>query len=242
MEPMSFAVTIEGHGETTAQAYVSDAESPPCLVLAHGAGAGQRHPFMVGAARALSARGVDVVTFDFLYMGSGRRSPDRPPVLEATWRAVIATVRQRQLARSPRLVVGGKSMGGRIASMVLASPEAHATTPGGWDSPKELESPHVTGLVLLGYPLHPPGQPDKLRTAHLPALQTPTLVVQGSRDEFGTEAEVKGAFAVVPAPVSWHIVSGGDHSFKVSKSGGTSPADVMTRIYDAVAKWIGEIA
>jgi predicted alpha/beta-hydrolase family hydrolase len=187
---------------------------------------------MSGTARALNARGIDVITFDFLYMASGRRSPDRPPVLEATWRAVVEEVRRRDLVRSATLVIGGKSMGGRIASQVLGATTPSSTSGSGWDSP------NVTGLVLLGYPLHPPGQPDKSRTAHLPTLRTPTLVVQGARDDFGSEAEVRRAFEAVPAPVSWHVVPGGDHSFKVPKSAGTSQADVMTGIYDAVARWI----
>ena len=91
--------------------------------------------------------------------------------------------------------------------------------------------------MLLGYPLHPPGQPGKLRTAHLPALRTPTLVVQGSRDEFGGEDEVRAAFAVVPATVDWHVVTGGDHSFKVPRAAGRPQADVLHDVYDAVAEW-----
>jgi hypothetical protein len=163
-----------------------------------------------------------VITFDFLYTAAGRRTPDRPAVLEATWRAVIDEVRQRGLQRSATLVIGGKSMGGRIASQVLASPAP----------------PDVHGLVLLGYPLHPPGRPEKLRTAHLPALRTPTLVVQGSRDEFGGDDEVRAAFEVVPAQVDWHVVTGGDHSFKVRRREGPGQAEVMAALCDAVAAWV----
>jgi predicted alpha/beta-hydrolase family hydrolase len=115
-------------------------------------------------------------------------------------------------------------MGGRIASHVLADP-AHPL-------------PGVGGLVLLGYPLHPPGQPDRPRVAHLPHLTTPTLVVQGSQDAFGTEHEVREAFRVVPAPVEWMIVPGGDHSFKVPRRTGASGADVLPQVYEAVATWV----
>src|SRR4051794_14026503 len=192
MDPTSFAIPIPPHGETTARLYRSADPAGPCLVLAHGAGAGQQHPFMTATARELAARGVDVITFDFLYMHAGKRGPDRPAVLEATWRAVVGEVRRRALPSGGILAIGGKSMGGRIASQVLASRSSDTATD--WDSPAGPDSPRVGGLVLLGYPLHPPGQPGKLRTAHLPQLTTPTLVVQGSRDEFGGEAEVRSAF------------------------------------------------
>ena len=128
------------------------------------------------------------------------------------------------MLRKTRVVIGGKSMGGRIASHVLSDP----TRP----------LPGVAGLVLLGYPLHPPGQPARLRTAHLPQLATPTLVVQGSDDTFGTEQEVRGAFAAVGAAVDWLIVPGGDHSFKVPRRGGRSQADVLQDVYDTVARWV----
>jgi uncharacterized protein len=97
--------------------------------------------------------------------------------------------------------------------------------------------PYVVGLVLLGYPLHPPGQPDRLRTAHLPLLGTPTLVVQGSHDAFGAEEEVRGAFAAVPASVDWLILPGGDHSFKVRR-GGRTQAEIFEDVYATVARWV----
>lgn len=223
----SFPVTVDAHGATTARLYAANREgTAPCAILVHGAGAGQQHPFMVQVARALAERGIDVVTFDFLYMSARRRSPDRAPVLEATWRAVVEEVRRQGFARGRRLVLGGKSMGGRIASQVLASPPP-------------LDD--VVGLVLLGYPLHPPGQPDTLRVAHLPSLATPTLVVQGARDEFGGEDEVRAAFAVVPSRVDWHIIPGGDHSFTVSRAAGRPQADVLRAIHDTVAAWIHDL-
>ena len=177
---------------TAATLYRAERSSGRAIVLAHGAGAGQKHPFMVRVADGLAARGVDVMTFDFLYMHARRRVPDRNDRLEACWRAAIARA-HAELA--PRwLWVGGKSMGGRIASQVVAAGE-----------------PRIAGLVLLGYPLHPPEQPDKLRTAHLPQLRVPILCVQGERDEFGTPADLRPYF-----PTAAHIVSvAGGHSFAV---------------------------
>ena len=159
------------------------------IVLAPGAGAGQDHPFMTAFARALAARGIDVVTFDFLYRAAGRGAPDRNDKLEACWRAALAVARDATGCARP--VIGGKSMGGRIASHLAAAGE------------------DVSGRVLLGYPLHPPKQPDKLRIAHLPRLTLPTLVLQGIRDPFGTPDELRVHF-----PPSAAIVSlPGGHSF-----------------------------
>src|SRR5262249_36346205 len=137
------------------------------LILAPGAGAGHTSSFMVDFATGLAARGIDTVTFNFLYSEEGRRIPDPNDRLEACWRAVIAAVRQRLTPGSGRLAIGGKSMGGRIASQVAAA--------GIGD---------LVGLVFLGYPLHPPGSPDRLRAKHLTQVRVPMLFVQGSRDPF----------------------------------------------------------
>jgi uncharacterized protein len=220
--------------------YAAAEPEAPVLALAHGAGAGQRSPFMSAFAEAMRARGVTTITFDFPYIQQRRRTPDRPPVLEAAWRAVVEGITVRLKADTtgtagrlkadtagvwaPRLVIGGKSMGGRIASQVLADPA------------KPLSA--VRGLVLLGYPLHPPGQPDRPRVAHLPHLATPTLVVQGSEDSFGTEDEVRQAFGAVPAAVEWLIVPRGDHSFKVPRRGGPTMDEVLQRVYDTVAAFV----
>ena len=221
----SIAVSIDDAGETTATAYGGDNPTGPCFILAHGAGAGQQHPFIVQTSTALAARGITVLTFNFLYMQRGRGGPDRPAVLEATWRAAIRCAVQMGWG-STRLVIGGKSMGGRIASMVLADADA-----------QPLPAP-VHGLVLLGYPLHPPGQPDKLRIEHLPRLRTPTLIVQGERDQFGSPGEVRKAFTASPAHVDWLEVPDGDHSFKIRRLAGRTQADVQSEVTDVVAKWI----
>ena len=192
------------------------------LVLAHGAGADQRSSWMVAFARALSGLGVDIVTFNFLYTESRRRAPDRRPLLDACYRAVIDEVR-RHVNSARSLFIGGKSMGGRIATHIAA------------DDPN-LD---VKGLVLLGYPLHPPGRPDQPRDAHLPAVGRPMLFVQGSRDAFGTPRELEPVVARISPPPTLSVVEGGDHSFKVRTVAARQAAafdDVQRRIVG----WIRE--
>jgi predicted alpha/beta-hydrolase family hydrolase len=184
------------------------------LVLAHGAGAGQDHPWMVRWSEALAARGLGVVTFNFPYMERGRGAPDRMPALVACWRNVLEWAR----GQKARVAVGGKSMGGRAASMLVAEGEV------------------VDALVLLGYPLHPPKQPEKLRVAHLPKVAARTLIVQGERDEFGTEAEMRPVVATMPA-AELLVVKGGDHSLAVPKK--LRPqAEVDAEVQDAIVAFL----
>jgi uncharacterized protein len=187
------------------------------IVLAHGAGAGQTHPFMVRAARELAARGLAAATFDFPYMTAGRKVPDRAPVLEDAWRAAVEAAHAR-FGGLP-LFIGGKSMGGRIASQAAAQDGLGA----------------IAGLVFLGYPLHPPGNPERRRDAHLPQIAEPMLFVQGSRDAFGTADEIR---ALLPRlqRATLHEIAEGDHSFNVPKRAGTRDA-VLTRLFDSVATW-----
>ena len=184
------------------------------LILAHGAGAGQTSPFMVRFARGMALRGISTATFDFPYTAAGRKVPDRAPVLEQSWREAVEAGRG-ELAGLP-LVIGGKSMGGRMASHIAAQ---------GCEG--------LDGLVYLGYPLHPPGQPEKRRDAHLPSINERMLFVQGSRDAFGTSAEIA---ALLPSlqRAELHEVADGDHSFKVSGRKGNGLEPIM----DAVAAWI----
>ncbi len=169
------------------------------LVLAHGAGAGERHPFMLAVARGLVDRGIDVVTFDFPYMQQKRKAPDKAPVLEAAFRDAIADARAR-VTPEHAVFIGGKSMGGRIATHLAA--ERH---------------PDVRGVVALGYPLHPPGKAEQLRVAHLPSIAVPVLIVQGERDAFGTPEELRPVLATLPAKVTLHVIAGGDHSLAVQR-------------------------
>jgi len=188
------------------------------LVVAHGAGAGQGSPFMVRTAEGLAARGVVTATFDFPYMTVGRSVPDRPPVLEQAWRDAIERARD-ELSGLP-LFIGGKSMGGRISSQVAA---------------QGMEG--VSGLVFLGYPLHPPGKPEQRRDAHLPAIREPLLFVQGTRDAFGTADEIRQLLPKLQQ-AALHEVAGGDHSFKVSGRGAPKPDAVLGGILDVVRDWI----
>jgi predicted alpha/beta-hydrolase family hydrolase len=192
------------------------------LILGHGAGAGQRSPWMVERARDLSARGLDIVTFNFPYTEQGRSVPDRPPLLEACYRAVIGAVAGHAAGRRP-LFIGGKSMGGRIATQVAAA---------------DPELP-VEGLVLLGYPLHPPGQPAKRRDAHLPAITRPMLFVQGSRDTFGTPPELQPVLDLLPAPATLHVIDGGDHSLKLGTRNPARQAAVFDEVDRTIVEWIG---
>ncbi|SRR5579875_325656 len=187
------------------------------LVLAHGAGAAMDSPFMNRIAEGVGAAGVRVARFEFPYMAARRRThkrsaPDREPILRATWMEVI-----EELGGGSRLVIGGKSMGGRIASMV--ADEAGAM-----------------GLVCLGYPFHPPGRPQRLRVEHLRELRTPTLIVQGTRDSLGSRDEV--AQYGLPARIRIAWIQDGDHSLKPTKRSGRTPeqnlAEAVARIIEFV--------
>jgi len=222
-DPVESTVEVDG-GTITARQFLVDTGAP-LLVLAHGAGADQRHRFMVGTARRLCERRVSVVTFNFLYRERGRRTPDRAPILESTWRSVVDVLVAR-LAPTGAIAIGGKSMGGRIASHLAASkPDTEA-----WR--------RVAGLVLLGYPLHPPGRPEQPRVAHLPSIEVPILLVQGTRDTFGTRDEVEPVFGALKTRVEYDFIEGGDHSFAVPKSSGHTESDILDRVADRIATWI----
>jgi predicted alpha/beta-hydrolase family hydrolase len=194
------------------------------LILAHGAGAPQSSAFMVDFARGLARRGCQAVTFNFPYTEQGRRLPDRAPTLEACFRDVIAAIRARADLTTGPLVIGGKSMGGRIASHLAAQGLAD-----------------LAGLVALGYPLHPPGRPEQLRALHLARIRQPMLIVQGSRDAFGTPEELRPALAPLGATATLQVVEGGDHSFKVPKRGPITQEEVFERVQDEIAGWISRL-
>lgn len=194
--------------------------APLTVVLAHGAGAPMNTPFMNEVARGLAADGFRVARFEFPYMRarreSGRRggAPDREPILRNAWKDVVG-----QLGGGG-LVIGGKSMGGRIASMVADEVGAR-------------------GLVCLGYPFHPPGRPEKLRTAHLETLTTSTLIVQGTRDAFGTKEDVAG-YRLSPAiRVAW--LEDGDHSWKPRASSGRTEAQNIAEGITAMREFLATL-
>jgi predicted alpha/beta-hydrolase family hydrolase len=189
------------------------------LILGHGAGAGQRSDFMTRFATELAARGLNVVTFNFLYTEHGRRVPDSNTDLEACFRAVLEAVQHKKIGHS-KLVIGGKSLGGRIASQLAAA---------GAD---------VEGLIFLGYPLHPPGKQEQLRAKHLQKINVPMLFVQGSRDPFGTPDELRPVFKELKAPIDLYVVEGGDHSFKVLKRAGVTQEDAYKAALDRIEAWL----
>jgi predicted alpha/beta-hydrolase family hydrolase len=224
--PSELHVDVGGSAGTTALLYAAaPGRLRAALVLAHGAGAGQRQPLLVDFARAISALGVDVVTFNFLYTEQRRKLPDRGPVLEATYSAVVPAVRAHVASAADALFIGGKSMGGRIATQVAA---ADAALP-------------IAGLVLLGYPLHPPGRPDQRRDAHLPAVRRPMLFVQGSRDAFGTPPELEPLFERIDPWPTLHIVRGGDHSFKLATRNPQAQAAIYDDVQRTIVEWIGHV-
>lgn len=198
-------------------------------LLGHGAGANQLSGFMRMFARGLAERGLDVITFNFVYMEQGRSVPDQRPKLESCFRAVIDTLAKHRKLKSNRLVIGGKSMGGRIASQVAAARE---------EEPLALD---VSGLVFLGYPLHPPGQTNKLRVEHLEHIRKPMLFVQGTRDALGTPEEIQPFVKDLRPPAKIYAIEGGDHSFKAPKKLGLPQEEVYEAAMDEIVRWAVKI-
>jgi len=223
---------VELDGGTAVTALRFEAGLPPIatLVLAHGAGASQASEFMTGFAGALAARGLDVVTFNFPFTERSKKLPDPQPVLESCFRAVLGHVAgDPVLGRGP-LFIGGKSLGGRIASHLAASRDVDESGSGTWWD-------RLRGLVFLGYPLHPPGKAQQVRVSHLARIDHPMLFVQGSKDAFGTPAELRVFLDVLPAPCTLHAVEGGDHSFAVPKRSGVQASEILRATADAIVAW-----
>lgn len=197
------------------------ASSTALLVLAHGAGAGMRHPFMAAVADRLAQRGVATLRYQFPYMEAGRKRPDRPPVARAT--VVAAVAAGVELAEGVPVFAGGKSFGGRMTSGAAA------------------ESPllGVRGLVFLGFPLHPPARPGTERAEHLRDVDIPMLFVQGTRDRLADLELLRPVLHDLGDRATLHVVDGGDHSFEVLKRSGRTHAEALDEIADAVAGFVG---
>lgn len=225
MEPEKLIVNVNDRDNVTALLYSAPKKgrAATTVILGHGAGAPQTHPFMRLFAAGLAERGFDALTFNFLYMDQGRGAPDPKAKLEACYAAVIVAAQKQKALKGNRVVIGGKSMGGRIASQVAAQPEL---------------ADEITALVFLGYPLHPPGRPDKLRDAHLPDIKAPMLFIQGERDAFGTADELRATIKQHRLNATLHVIAGGDHSLKVPKSGGISQTQVYESALDEIANWL----
>lgn len=214
IEPEKLIVKVSENESVTALLYpaVKKNRTQTTIILGHGAGANQSSPFMRLFANGLAERGFDAMTFNFIYSERGRGAPDPKARLESCYLAVIEAAKEQKKLRGNRIVIGGKSMGGRIASQVAAA--------GAKD---------IAGLVFLGYPLHPPGRLDKMRDAHLKDINAPTLFIQGTRDPFGTPDELRVVIKRDKLKATIYVIEGGDHSFKVPKSAGP-----QAQIYEAV--------
>jgi uncharacterized protein len=227
INPEPLKITVNERDSVSALLYAAPKKERAgiTIILGHGAGAGQLHPFMRLFASGLAARGFDTITFNFIYMEQGRHVPDPKAKLEACYSAVIEAARGHKKLEGNRVVVGGKSMGGRIASQVAATADV---------------ADKISALVLLGYPLHPPGNPEKLRDAHLSQIKAPMLIVQGARDAFGTSDELRAVIKKHRLPATLHIIEGGDHSFKVPKSLGVPQPQVYENVMHEIARWLLE--
>jgi uncharacterized protein len=194
--------TLDAGGTHVSTAWIAPKGSVATLVLAHGAGAGMDHPFMVGFSRAIGEAGVSTFRFNFPYVERGKRSPDPERVLRDTWLAAFAEASSKAGGRP--VLAGGKSLGGRIASMCVA------------------DGMPADGLVFLGYPLHPPGKPERTRDEHLYRITVPMLFLQGTKDPFATPALLAKVVRKLGDRATLEPVEGGGHSFKV---GGTKADD-----------------
>jgi uncharacterized protein len=188
-------------------------------VLAHGAGAGMRHPFMESISTRLDSLGVATLRYQFPYLEAGRRSPDNPSVLQASVCAAVA--KAAELAPELPLIAGGKSLGGRMTSAAAAE-----TTLDG-----------VKGLAFLGFPLHPPGQPGTHRADHLDRVDLPMLFLQGTRDQFARLDLISDVCRRLEGKATLHLVDDADHSFGVPKRSGRSSAEVLNDLAAAIVLW-----
>jgi len=217
MPAAEFPLSIDVGASMVSGVYARPASPVATLVVAHGAGAGMEHPFLRGFTAALNDDGVATLRFNFPYREAGRKFPDRPPAAIAAWRAVMEAAAAR--SEGEPLWAAGKSFGGRMASMAVA------------------EGMPAAGLVYLGYPLHPPGKPEKLRDEHLYGLTLPMLFLQGSRDTFATPELLESVVARIGPAATLQWCEGGDHSFAVAGMK-RAPEEVGAALAPAVAEFI----
>ena len=228
LEAETIKIAVNENDNVTALLYAAAKKTRVgiTVILGHGAGANQLHPFMRLFASGLAERGFDAMTFNFVYTEQGRRVPDPKAKLEACYGAVIDAASEHKKLKGNRLVIGGKSMGGRIASQVAAAGETD----------------DIAALVFLGYPLHPPGKPEQLRDAHLPQIKSPMLFVQGSRDAFGTEEELRAVIKRLHLRATLYPIASGDHSLKIPKSAGIPQEQIYRSTMDEIAAWLKRTA
>ena len=217
-----FAIAV---GERRISALYLRPRAPAALlVLGHGAGAGMTHPFMESLAGALAASGVATLRYQFPYAEAGSRRPDPRALLTATVRAAVLAGMKR--ARGVPLLAGGKSMGGRMTTLAAA----------------EAPLPHVRGIVLVGFPLHPAGRPGTERAEHLAAVAPPLLLLSGTRDALAPLSLLRPVCARLGARAELREIAGADHGFAVLKRSGRTPGDVMTELANAVRAFADRVA
>ena len=211
-----------GDDATSAVYEPADSQQVGVFICAHGAGGNMHDKITASTAHIMRAIGLGVVRFNFLYKEKGRGGPDPMPKLMATYSAVVDHVQREVKPR--QVIIGGRSMGGRTASMLAAE---------GFDA---------DGLLLLAYPLHPPGQHDKLRVEHLASITMPVLCFNGTRDTFCEPSLMKDALETVRTRWTMHWIDAADHGFHVPKKSGRTDADVMKEVQEATAKWLAGLA
>ena len=194
-----------------------------CYVLAHGAGAGMAHPFMTAVADGLAERGMATLRYQFPYMEQGSKRPDTPKVTHSAVRAAVTEA--ARLVPDLPLFAGGKSFGGRMTSQAQAA----------------LPLPGVLGLIFLGFPLHPPGQPSVDRAKHLFDVKTPMLFLQGTRDDFAEMGLLEALCGQLGARATLKLFQDADHSFHVPARTGRKDSDVRAELLDALAGWIDKV-
>ncbi len=219
MTKQEWRVAVGGDETSAIYEGAASGHDDAVFVCAHGAGGSMSDKSMSAVCSVFRSRGIGIVRFNFIYKEKGSGRPDPMPKLTATITAVVA--RARDELGSPRpLIIGGRSMGGRAASMLAA------------------EGFEADGLLLLAYPLHPAGKPEQLRDAHLPRITMPVLCFCGTRDPLCTRELMERAVATVKAPWDMHWLDGADHSFHVLKSSGRNDGAVLDEVGDAAARWI----
>ncbi len=193
----------------------------PVIILAHGSGNDMQSPFLETITEQLEYKGLNVIRFNFPYKVAGKKFPDRSEILENSWRLVIRFVLENLQFKS--LYIGGKSMGGRIATIIAG------------------DFPEIKGLIFLGYPLHPPGKFDNIRDEFLYLLSVPMLFIQGTRDPFARMDLLQQTLSHLRNRATLHWIEGGEHSFKVLVRSGHNYPDILKRVAGIVADWIDEV-
>jgi predicted alpha/beta-hydrolase family hydrolase len=193
------------------------------VLLAHGAGSDLDGAALRAVADALADAKVPSLRFNYPYRSAGRNAPDRPKVLDAATREAAAELARRSKLPPARLVLGGRSMGGRYCSMVVAAD----------DDPVP-----ALGLLMLSYPLHAAGKPERPRTEHFPTVRVPVLFVSGTRDSLAGQDALAAAARAIPAPVTFHWIESADHGYRPLKASGRTPADVLSEVAETATKWV----